>query len=155
MPIRRDAKAAGLPSRDFENDPQLVNPRGEYLDFPERLQERRRLASATVFFQNRMSLQGASGGPPSFRHNWCQTLRAPYRPMLSLWTALDRLEGFGVPFGLIGGLSGVAGDGGMCVVGQRSDQQDAADRLDTVGLAMLFNESDHLLNRRSSSAWAK
>ena len=68
--------------------------------------------------------------------------------------APDRLEGFGVAFGPVEGFSGIAG-GGVRISGRRSDRQDAADRLDSAGLAMLFDERDHLRNGRSSSAWAK
>ena len=69
--------------------------------------------------------------------------------------ALDFVEDLGVPFGLVGGISGVAGNGGMPISGRRSDRQDAAGRLDSAGVAMLFDESDRLRNGRSSSARAK
>src|SRR6187551_4078269 len=35
------------------------------------------------------------------------------------------------------------------------DRQDAADRLDPIGFAVIVNERDHRRNGRSSSAWAK
>ena len=41
------------------------------------------------------------------------------------------------------------------LVGRRGDRQHLADRLDPVRLAMIVDERDHGLNRRSSSAWAK
>jgi hypothetical protein len=41
------------------------------------------------------------------------------------------------------------------MVGGRRDRQDLADRLDPIRLAMIVDERDHGLNRRSSSAWAK
>src|SRR5690606_2831419 len=45
--------------------------------------------------------------------------------------------------------------GRMAVVRRRSDLQHPADRLDSVGVAMLRDEPGHGLKRRSSSAWAK
>ena len=94
-------------------------------------------------------------GPPSFRRNSRQTFRAPYRPLLSLWTlwivlrvsasVLDRSEAF----------PGSRATAAWAKLGRRSDQQDAVDRLDSVGLAMLFDERDHLRNRRSGFAWTK
>ena len=52
-------------------------------------------------------------------------------PFAFIVDAPDRLEGFGVPLGPIRGFSRVANDGGIRIVGRRSDQQDAADRLDS------------------------
>ena len=43
----------------------------------------------------------------------------------------------------------------MGVIGRRGDRQNAADRLDPVDGAMIVDERDHGLDRRSSSAWAK
>src|SRR4051812_40500673 len=43
----------------------------------------------------------------------------------------------------------------MGVICGRGDRQHLADRLDPVDGAMLVDESDHFLNGRSSSAWAK
>ena len=43
----------------------------------------------------------------------------------------------------------------MAVVGRRSDLKHAADRLDSVSVALLGHEPGHGLKRRSSSAWAK
>jgi hypothetical protein len=40
----------------------------------------------------------------------------------------------------------------VLILGGWGDRQDAADRLDPVRGAMIVNESDHGLNRRSSSA---
>ena len=40
--------------------------------------------------------------------------------------------------------------GHMVVVGRRGDRQHLADRLDPVRLAMIVDERDHGLNRRSS-----
>src|SRR6185437_16903708 len=39
--------------------------------------------------------------------------------------------------------------------GRGGDRQHLADRLDPMGAAMIVDERDHGLNRRSSSAWAK
>jgi hypothetical protein len=50
---------------------------------------------------------------------------------------------------------GIAPLGDMVVVGRRGDRQHLADRLDPMRLAVIVNERDHDLNRRSSSAWAK
>jgi hypothetical protein len=43
----------------------------------------------------------------------------------------------------------------MGVIRRRGDRQNLADRLDPVDGAVLVDEGDHGLNRRSSSAWAK
>ena len=43
----------------------------------------------------------------------------------------------------------------MGVVGRRGDRQHLADRLDPMRPAVIVDEGDHGLNRRSSSAWAK
>ena len=43
----------------------------------------------------------------------------------------------------------------MRVIGRRGDRQHTADRLDPVSPAVIVDERDHGLNRRSSSAWAK
>jgi len=45
--------------------------------------------------------------------------------------------------------------GCMLMVRGRGDRQDLADRLDPIRLAVIVDERDHGLNRRSSSAWAK
>jgi len=45
--------------------------------------------------------------------------------------------------------------GDMAVVGGRGDRQHLADRLDPMRLAVIVDEGDHGLNRRSSSAWEK
>ena len=50
---------------------------------------------------------------------------------------------------------GIGPLGGMGVVGRRGDRQHLADRLDPIRLAVIVDEGDHGLNRRSSSAWAK
>jgi hypothetical protein len=42
----------------------------------------------------------------------------------------------------------------MCVIIRGGDQHDFADRLDPMRLAVIVDERDHGLNRRSSSAWA-
>ena len=52
-------------------------------------------------------------------------------PSAFIVDAPDHLDGFGVLFGPVGRFSGVAGDGGMRIIGRRSDRQDAADRLDS------------------------
>src|SRR5665213_3580171 len=50
---------------------------------------------------------------------------------------------------------GVDALGDMVVIARRGDRQNLADRLDPMRLAMIVDERDHGLNRRSSSAWAK
>jgi hypothetical protein len=45
----------------------------------------------------------------------------------------------------------VATRGGMRVIGGRGDRQHLADRLDPVRFALIVDERDHGLNRRSSS----
>ena len=51
--------------------------------------------------------------------------------------------------------AGIGLSRGMLAVRRRGDRQDAADRLDPIGVAMLVNERLHGLDRRSSSARAK
>src|SRR5580658_4242627 len=43
----------------------------------------------------------------------------------------------------------------MGVIGRQGDRQQLADRLDPMRLAVIVDEGNHGLNRRSSSAWAK
>ena len=43
----------------------------------------------------------------------------------------------------------------MVVTGGRGNRQNLADRLDPIGPAIIMDEAGHLLNIRSSSAWAK
>src|SRR3954467_2719502 len=52
-------------------------------------------------------------------------------------------------------LTRIGAPGGVGVITRRGDRQNAADRLDPVAGAVLVDEGDHGLNRRSSSAWAK
>ena len=52
-------------------------------------------------------------------------------------------------------LARIGAPGGVGVIRRRGDRQNAADRLDPVDGAVLVDEGDHGLNRRSSSAWAK
>ena len=67
--------------------------------------------------------------------------------------ALGRRERFGVPLEPVRRFSKVAEDGGIHVSGRQSDRQDAPNLIGSLGLATPFNESDHLRNERSSSAW--
>ena len=69
-------------------------------------------------------------GPPSFRRNGTRPVALLTALCFDYGRSGDRLEGFDVPLGLIGGFSGVAG-GGMRIISQRSDWQDAADRFDS------------------------
>src|SRR6202011_3666307 len=43
----------------------------------------------------------------------------------------------------------------MGVIGRQGDRQHPADRLDPMRLAVIVDEGNHGLNRRSSAAWAK
>jgi hypothetical protein len=52
-------------------------------------------------------------------------------------------------------LPGINTLGGLVVIGRGGNRQNLADRLDPVDRAMIVDERDHGLNRRSSSAWAK
>jgi hypothetical protein len=52
-------------------------------------------------------------------------------------------------------LARIGAPGGVGMICRRGDRQDAADRLDPVDGAVLVDEGDHGLNRRSSSACAK
>ena len=49
-------------------------------------------------------------------------------------------------------LARIGAPGGVGMIRRRGDRQDMADRLDPVDGAMLVDEIDHGLNRRSSSA---
>lgn len=51
--------------------------------------------------------------------------------------------------------AGVDALGDMVVVGRRGDRQHLADRLNPMRLAVIVDERDRGLNRRSSFAWAK
>jgi hypothetical protein len=69
--------------------------------------------------------------------------------------APDRgLERF-VPLGSIGQPVRFTPLGGMVMVSGRGDRQDLTDRLDPMRIPVIVDESDHGLNRRSSSACAK
>src|SRR5262245_56819800 len=61
----------------------------------------------------------------------------------------------GVTLGSRRSLGRIGTPGDMSVISRRGDRQDSADRLDPMRLAMIVDEGDHGLNRRSSSAWAK
>lgn len=76
-------------------------------------------------------------------------------PFAHTENALGRRERFCVPFEPVRSFSKVAEDGGIRVSGRQSDRQDAANLVGSLGLATLLDESDHLRNERSSSAWAK
>ena len=82
-------------------------------------------------------------------------LAGPVAPPALAVGRLDLLEILHVLPGTVRGQLGSAGNGGMPVEGRGGDRQNAADRLDPMDLAMLFDERDHLRNGRSSSAWAK
>ena len=57
--------------------------------------------------------------------------------------------------GPCGQLTRIDAPGDVGAIRRRGDRQNTADRLDPVHSAVLVNEGDHGLNRRSSSAWAK
>jgi hypothetical protein len=52
-------------------------------------------------------------------------------------------------------LAWINAPGDMSVIGRWGDWLDFADRLDPIRLAVIVDECDHGLDRRSSSAWAK
>jgi hypothetical protein len=52
-------------------------------------------------------------------------------------------------------LARISTPGDMSAISRRGDRQDFTDRLDPMRLAVIVDEGDHGLNRRSSSAWAK
>ena len=60
-----------------------------------------------------------------------------------------------IALGPCGQLTRIDASGGVGVIRRRGDRQNTADRLDPVAGAVLVNEGDPGLNRRSSSAWAK
>ena len=60
-----------------------------------------------------------------------------------------------VPLRPAGKLLRIGPLGHMAVIGGRGDRQNLADRLDPMVSTMIIDEADHLLNGRSSSAWAK
>jgi hypothetical protein len=57
-----------------------------------------------------------------------------------------------IALGPRGQLTRIGAPGGVGVIRRRGDRQNAADRLDPVQSAVLVDEGDHGLNRRSSSA---
>ena len=61
----------------------------------------------------------------------------------------------GVPLGASRQLRGIGTPCHLLVVGRRGDRQQPADRLDPVRVAVIVDERDHGLDRRSSSAIAK
>jgi len=67
----------------------------------------------------------------------------------------DLLHHHQAPPGTRRGLGRIGTPGGMSVIGRRVDRQHPANWFDTVDLAVIVDEGDHGLNRRSSSAWAK
>ena len=117
--------------------------------WPDRIGNRGRHVSPRDPLQSLLShepLHGAPGGSAVLPAQFAPDLARSEPPFACIVNALDCLEGFGVPFGPVGGFSGIAGEGDMRLSGRRSDRQDAADRFDSVGLAMLFNEEGHLRN---------
>ena len=79
-------------------------------------------------------LYGASGGLTALPPQLAPDLARSVPPSAFIVDAPDRLEGFGDPFEPVGGFSGIAGDGGMRIMGRRSDRQDAADPLDSAAI---------------------
>ena len=94
-------------------------------------------------------------GQPRLPTQLAPDLARSVPPSACIVDALDRREGLDVLFEPVGGLSGFAGGSGSRASGRRSGRQDAAGRLDSAGLAVLFDKRDHLRNERSSSARAK
>ena len=101
--------------------------------WPGRVGDRGRLSSSRDLLQSSLPhepLHGASGDPAVLPPQLSPDLARSVPPSAFIVDAPDHLDGFGVLFGPVGRFSGVAGDGGMRIIGRRSDQQNAADRLD-------------------------
>jgi hypothetical protein len=91
------------------------------------------------------SLRAASAARPCARHRPRSSRRTRARSRASA-----RRPASPAPTAWPGSARGRHG-----VVGRWGDRQHLADRLDPMRLAMIVDERDHGLNRRSSSAWAK
>jgi hypothetical protein len=85
--------------------------------------------------------------PPDLAHAIDPEVLIEHAPNLDLQPGI--LPGARRQFG------GIAPLGHMCVVGRGGDRQDLADRLDPMRPAIIVDERDHGLYRRSSSAVAK
>ena len=76
-------------------------------------------------------------------------------PRMGGMRSSDPLHHHQVPLGTRRGLGRIGPPGGMSVTGRWGDQQHPADRLHIVDLAVIVDEGEHGLNRRSLSAWVK
>ena len=85
--------------------------------------------------------------PPHFANPIDLEIAVEYAPNLAAQN--------GVPSHAGGRRFGPTSARDVLVVRRRGDRQDPADRLDPVDIAMIVDEGDQGLNRRSSSAWAK
>ena len=98
--------------------------------------------------------EGLSGGPAVLPPQLSPDLGRSGPPSAFIVDAPDRRKGFGVLFGPVGRFSGVAGDGGMRMIGRRSERQNAADWLDSAA-SRCFSMKAIICEGRSSSAWMR
>ena len=85
-----------------------------------------------------VEFHGVAGDPSLLPLQLTPDLARSVSTFASIMDALDLPSRFGVPSGPRS-LAGVASDSGVRISGRRSDRQNAADRLDSAGLAMRFD----------------
>ena len=85
--------------------------------------------------------------PPDLAHTVDAEILLEHSPDLALQSSIT--------LGPVRELRRIMPLGHVIVIGRRGDRQHLADRLDPIRDAMIIDEGDHGLNRRSSSAWAK
>ncbi len=101
------------------------------------------------------TLDGAAGDSDALAVHLPPDFGRAIDPEVVIPDALDhRLEG-AIPLHTRRGRLWLADALGMLVIAGRGNRQDPADRLDPILTAMIFNEGDHVFDRRSNSACAK
>jgi hypothetical protein len=98
---------------------------------------------------------GAASDSDPFSEKLSPDLPDPIDTEILLVYAPDFDPQGGIALGPCRQLTRIGAPGGVGMIRRRGDRQNAADRLDPVDGAVLVDEGDHGLNRRSSSACAK